>query len=62
MCLYKPDKALCHRGIMDTPSLDRCISTCANIARTYRPAAGLRRRATVLDQRAPRSPARWASA
>ncbi|WP_329543499.1 hypothetical protein OG548_00895 [Streptomyces sp. NBC_01356] len=27
MCVYKRDKALCHRGIKDTPSLDQCIPT-----------------------------------
>jgi hypothetical protein len=46
MCVYKRDKALCHRGTKDTPSLDRCVPTCANIARTDQHAAGLRRRAT----------------
>ncbi|MER5276749.1 hypothetical protein ABT025_13440 [Streptomyces sp. NPDC002809] len=56
MCVYKRDKALRHRGIKDTPSLDRCVPTCANIARTDRHAAGLRRRATVLDQRAAQVP------
>ncbi|PJJ05240.1 hypothetical protein BX264_5696 [Streptomyces sp. 2333.5] len=35
MCVYKPDRALCHReGTKGAPSLDRCVSTCANIART----------------------------
>lgn len=56
MCVYKRDKALCHRGTKDTPSLDRCVPTCANIARTDQHAAGLRRRATVLDQRAAQVP------
>ena len=56
MCVYKRDKALCHRGIKDTPSLDQCVPTCANIARTDRHAAGLRRRATVLDRRAAQVP------
>ncbi|MFE9476775.1 hypothetical protein [Streptomyces griseofuscus] len=56
MCVYKRDKALCHRGTKDTPSLDRCVSTCANIARTDRHADGLRRRATVLDQQAAQVP------
>lgn len=40
----------------DTSSLDRCVSTCANIARTDQHAAGVRRRATVLDQRAAQVP------
>ncbi|RFC76531.1 hypothetical protein [Streptomyces sp. AcE210] len=56
MCAYKRDKALCHRGIRDTPSLDRCLPTCANIARTDRHAADLRRRAAVLDRRAAHVP------
>ncbi len=56
MCVYKRDKALCHRGTTDTPSLDRCVPTCANIARTDQHAAGLRRRATILDQRAAQVP------
>ncbi|WP_393071716.1 hypothetical protein [Streptomyces sp. LN704] len=56
MCVYKRDKALCHRGTKDAPSLARCVPTRANIARTDRHAAGLRRRATVLDQRAAQVP------
>ncbi|WP_327128859.1 hypothetical protein [Streptomyces sp. NBC_01727] len=56
MCVYKRDKALCHRGTKDTPSLDRCVPTCANIARTDQHAVGLRRRATVLAQRAAQVP------
>ncbi|WP_328891692.1 hypothetical protein [Streptomyces sp. NBC_00316] len=56
MCVYKRDKALCHRGTKDTPSLDRCVPTCANIARTDQHAAGLRCRATVFDQRAAQVP------
>jgi hypothetical protein len=56
MCVYKREKALCHRGIKDTPSLDRCVSTCANIARTDQHAASLRRRATLLDGRATHVP------
>ncbi|MFD3580846.1 integrase [Streptomyces sp. NPDC058683] len=56
MCVYKRDKALCHRGIKATPSLDHCVPTCANIARTDQHAVGLRRRATVLDQRAAHVP------
>lgn len=56
MCVYKRDKALCHRGLKDTPSLDQCIPACANIARTDQHAADLRRRATVLDQQAGHAP------
>jgi integrase len=52
MCVYKRDKALCHRGLKDTPSLDQCVPACANIARTDEHAAGLRRHATALDQQA----------
>ncbi|MGY3676578.1 hypothetical protein [Streptomyces sp. TE33382] len=34
-CVYNPDKALCRlRASQTTPSLDRCVSTCANTART----------------------------
>jgi hypothetical protein len=56
MCVYKRDKALCHRDIKATPSLDQCVPTCANIARTDQHAASLLRRATVLDQRAAHVP------
>ncbi|MGI5380520.1 hypothetical protein ACQEV2_41150 [Streptomyces sp. CA-251387] len=52
MCVYKRDKALCHCGLKNTPSLDQCVPACANIARTDQHAAGLRRRATALDQQA----------
>jgi hypothetical protein len=36
LCNYDRSKALCHpsRGGQTTPSLDRCSSNCANIART----------------------------
>ncbi|WP_406402443.1 integrase [Streptomyces sp. NBC_00879] len=41
-CVYNPDKALCRlRAGQETPSLDRCVSTCANIVRTDRHAAQL---------------------
>ncbi|WP_223006778.1 hypothetical protein [Streptomyces roseirectus] len=56
MCVYRRDKALCHRGLKGTPSLDQCVPACANIARTDQHATGLRRRATVLDQQAGRVP------
>ncbi|MCX4461537.1 hypothetical protein OOK58_02435 [Streptomyces sp. NBC_01728] len=56
MCVYKRDKALCHRDIKATPSLDQCVPTCANIARTDQHAPSLLRRATVLDQRAAHVP------
>lgn len=45
MCVYERGKALCHRGLKDTPSLDRCVPVCANIARTdkHRPPPPLNR-------------------
>jgi hypothetical protein len=37
LCHYKRAQALCHRdGVKDTPSLDRCVPGCGNIA--HRPA------------------------
>ncbi|WP_079158487.1 hypothetical protein [Streptomyces caniscabiei] len=51
-CVYKREKALCHRGLKDTPSLDQCVPACANIARTDQHATGLRLRASTLDQQA----------
>jgi hypothetical protein len=37
LCVYDPHKALCRReGQQDTPSLDRCVATCANISRIMR--------------------------
>ncbi|MFG3151433.1 integrase [Streptomyces sp. NPDC048219] len=56
MCVYKRAKALCHRGLKDTPSLDQCVPGCANIARTDQHAAGLRLRATSLEQQADHVP------
>ncbi|MBW8793145.1 MAG: hypothetical protein JF597_06010 [Streptomyces sp.] len=52
MCVYRRDKALCHRGLKDTPSLDQSVPTCVNIARTDQHATGLRLRATTLTQQA----------
>ncbi|MFF1724821.1 hypothetical protein [Streptomyces sviceus] len=52
MCVYKRDKAPCHRGLKDTPSPDQCVPACANIARTDQHAARLRLRAASLDQQA----------
>jgi hypothetical protein len=53
LCHYKRDRALCHRdGIKDTPSLDRCVPGCGNIARTDQQAAQLRDRALNLENRA----------
>ncbi|MFF4978499.1 integrase [Streptomyces sp. NPDC001046] len=53
MCVYNRDKALCHRvGTSDTPTLDRCVSACANIARTDRHATQLRAEAEHLEKQA----------
>ena len=53
ICHYKRDKALCHRdGVKGTPSLDRCVPGCGNIARTDQQAAQLRDRATALETQA----------
>ncbi|MEV7384302.1 hypothetical protein [Streptomyces lydicus] len=57
MCVYKPDKALCHReGTKDAPSLDRCVSTCANIARTDHQADLLIERAETIEKAAASAP------
>lgn len=46
LCHYKRDGALCHRdGARDTPSLDRCVPGCGNIAQTDQQSAQLRERA-----------------
>ncbi|MEV0259004.1 integrase [Streptomyces sp. NPDC050732] len=53
MCVYKPDKALCRRdATSNTPTLDDCVGTCANIARTDHQAAQLRGRAEQLEAKA----------
>ncbi|MGW3690561.1 integrase [Streptomyces sp. NPDC005125] len=52
-CVYNPDKALCRlRASQTTPSLERCVSSCANIARTDRQAAQLTFKADELDKQA----------
>jgi hypothetical protein len=57
LCHYKREQALCHRdGVKETPSLDRCVPGCGNIARTDQHAARLRDRADVLDKRAAHVP------
>jgi hypothetical protein len=57
LCHYKRGRALCHRdGIKDTPSLDRCIPGCGNIARTDRQAAQLRDRALAFEHQAAHVP------
>jgi len=57
LCHYKRDKALCHRdGARDTPSLDRCVPVCGNVARTDQQAAQLRERALILEGQAEHVP------
>ena len=57
LCHYKREKALCHRDeVRDTPSLDRCVPGCGNIARTDQQAAQLRERAAVMERRAAHVP------
>lgn len=53
MCVYNRDRALCHRlDIADTPSLNRCRPSCANIARSGRHADELLRHARALEKQA----------
>ncbi|MFJ9146584.1 integrase [Streptomyces sp. NPDC102270] len=53
LCVYNRDKALCHRlGAHDTPHLDRCVPTCANIARTDLQAEQLIVQAGELEKQA----------
>lgn len=53
LCHYKADRALCHRdGVKDTPSLDRCVPGCGNIARTDQQATSLRERALAFERQA----------
>ncbi|MFF0474396.1 integrase [Streptomyces sp. NPDC004284] len=56
MCVYKREKALCHRGIKDTPSLDRCVTTCGNIARTDQHITKILDRADFLEKQAAHVP------
>ena len=57
LCRYKPDRALCNRDRpADTPSLEACVPSCGNIARTDGQAAQLRARADLLDQQAAHTP------
>jgi hypothetical protein len=53
-CNYDRAKALCHpsRGGQTTPSLDRCRSTCANIARTDEHASQIENAAAELRAQA----------
>ncbi|WP_327311957.1 hypothetical protein [Streptomyces sp. NBC_01235] len=53
MCVYNRDRALCHRlDIADTPQLDRCQPSCANVARADHHADQLLRQATSLEKQA----------
>jgi hypothetical protein len=57
LCHYKRERALCHRdGVRDAPSLDRCVPTCGNIARTDWQAAQLRERAAAIETQAEHAP------
>jgi hypothetical protein len=57
MCIYNRDRALCHRDAGNSsPSLERCVGSCANIARNDQHAEQLRQRADALDKRASRLP------
>jgi hypothetical protein len=57
LCHYKPERALCLRdGAKGTPSLDRCIPSCANAIRTDEHASALRHRAATLDGQATHTP------
>lgn len=57
MCVYKPDRALCNRITeREAPRLDRCIPSCANIARTDDHAHLLLQEAGSLEEQARRSP------
>ncbi|WP_406407355.1 hypothetical protein OG923_03835 [Streptomyces halstedii] len=51
MCVYNRERALCRRlDSDDAPRLDRCRSSCANIARTDHHAAQLLKRAQILEK------------
>jgi len=53
MSVYKADRALCRReGTKSAPSLDRCVSTYANIARPDHQADQLQQRAEELERKA----------
>jgi hypothetical protein len=57
MCVYKPDRALCNRiTAREAPRLDRCVPSCANIARTDDQANLMRQEAESLEKQAPKSP------
>ncbi|MYQ82261.1 MULTISPECIES: integrase [unclassified Streptomyces] len=53
MCVYKPDRALCNRVTnKESPRLDRCISSCSNIARHDNHARLMRQEAESLEKQA----------
>jgi hypothetical protein len=53
MCVYNRDRALCHRlDMADTPRLDRCQPSCANVARTDQHADQLLWQAMSLEKQA----------
>lgn len=57
MCVYRPDRALCNRLVeREAPSLNRCVPSCANIARTDGNARQLRQEAESLEEQAQMSP------
>lgn len=57
VCVYKPDRALCNRmAEREAPRLDRCVASCANIARNDTHAHLLRQEAESLEKQAPESP------
>ncbi|MBT2551892.1 hypothetical protein [Arthrobacter sp. ISL-5] len=57
MCVYKPDRALCNRITeREAPRLDRCVPSCANIARIDDHAHLMRQEAESLEKQAPKSP------
>ncbi len=43
-------------GVRDTPSLDRCVPSCGNIARTDQQAVQFRERAAVIETQAEHAP------
>lgn len=53
MCVYNRERALCHRPqTTDTPRLDRCRPSCANVARTDDHAERLLQHARILENQA----------
>ncbi|MGW1027740.1 hypothetical protein ACWD4J_29265 [Streptomyces sp. NPDC002577] len=53
MCVYNRDRALCHRlNVSNTPRLDRCQPSCANVALSDHQADQLLRQAMSLEKQA----------